>query len=249
MFSPYVFNYSWYVTHGHLVPLGIGLALGGIALWLHWPRWIAVASAVLVIWAAAGLFITLVSFGINAPLALPTDKFLASGEGRVLDAGAGSGRAAVGVLLARPKAHVTALDIYDGYWGIDDNTPARFMENARIAGAADRADAVRGDMRKLPFQEAEFDAAMSVAAIDHLRRSDIAIALKEFARVLKPQGEVLIVVVNPDLITKIASPHAIAHHRRWDPNEWRAMLDTAGFTTEEDGSGAGYLFFYGRKKA
>jgi hypothetical protein len=35
-----------------------------------------------------------------------------------------------------------------GYWGIDENTPERFMKNARIAGVAERAAARVGDMRE-----------------------------------------------------------------------------------------------------
>ena len=45
------------------------------------------------------------------PLELPTEQFLSSGAGRVVDIGAGSGRAAVGLLLARPRVTVTAVDI------------------------------------------------------------------------------------------------------------------------------------------
>ena len=44
-------------------------------------------------------------------MALPTEQFLASGAGRVVDIGAGSGRAAIGLLLARPRTTVTGVDI------------------------------------------------------------------------------------------------------------------------------------------
>lgn len=248
MFSPYDFNYSWSITHGHLVPLALAIALSALTIWRGWSWWIPAVCGLVAVWALAGLYITLVVLGINRPLTLPTERFLASGTGHVLDAGAGSGRGGIGVLLARPRAEVTALDLYDGYWGIDDNTPERFMANARIAGMAGRARAVRGDMRTLDFSDGTFDAVMSVAAIDHLRRSDIGTTLSGFARVLKPRGEILVVVVNPDWITMIASPHAIAHHRSWDPAEWRSMLDAAGFQVEEDGRQPGALYFYGRKR-
>ena len=105
---------------------------------------------------------------LNSPMPLPTERFLRAGAGRVLDVGAGSGRAAVGVLIARPHVTATGVDIYSGYWGIDGNTPERFMANARIAGVADRASARVGDMRQLPFGDGEFDAVVSSYAIDHL---------------------------------------------------------------------------------
>lgn len=104
---------------------------------------------------------------------------------RILDAGAGSGRAAVGVLLARPRATVTGLDIYQGYWGIDDNTPERFMTNARLAGAVDRAEARTGDMRDMPFEDAAFDAVVSAYAIDHLRQDG---RVKSVATLLEQGG-------------------------------------------------------------
>ena len=108
---------------------------------------------------------------LNSPMPLPT-SVPAVRCGRVLDVGAGSGRAAIGVLIARPHVTATGVDIYSGYWGIDGNTPERFMANARIAGVAERASARVGDMRQLPFGDGEFDAVVSSYAIDHLRRAE-----------------------------------------------------------------------------
>jgi methylase of polypeptide subunit release factors len=55
---------------------------------------------------------------LNLPLELPTQQFLSRGAGRVLDGGAGSGRASLMVLLERPQAEVLAVDLYQGYFGI-----------------------------------------------------------------------------------------------------------------------------------
>lgn len=246
--SPYDFGYSWYVTSGHLIPLAVSVAVGALAFWRGWSRWIVIVVAIVALWAITGLLVTHLVFRINSPVAPPTSRFLASGSGRVLDAGAGSGRAAVGVLLARPKTTVTGLDIYEGYWGIDDNTPDRFLANARIAGAADRADVRTGDMRDMPFKDAEFDAVISVAAIDHLSEEGILKSLAEMARVLKPRGEVLLMIINVDWLTKLASPHAIAHHRRQDPARWRSLLAERGFAVEEEGTNPGTLYFLARKR-
>ena len=233
---------------GHLIPLGIAVAIVALASWRGWSRWVTALAGVVAVWAGVGLFITNVVFGINSPLKLPTSRFLAAGSGRVLDAGAGSGRAAVGVLLARQKATVTGLDIYKGYWGIDDNTPERFMANARVAGAGNRADVRTGDMREMPFKDGEFDAAISLAAIDHLNREGIVKALAEMARVLKPKGEVLLMNVNPDWLAKLASPHAIGHHRKPDPARWRSMLEDAGFVVEEEGTEPAIMYLFARKR-
>jgi len=179
-------------------------------------------------------------------MALPTARFLTSGSGRVLDVGAGSGRAAIGVLLARPKTTAMGVDIYSGYWGIDENTPERFMRNARIAGVAERAAARVGDMRKLPFGDGEFDAVVSSYAIDHLRRAERPAAIAEVARVLKPGGEFLLMIVHVDWKTWLISP-LLAHHPSQNPEPWRALLQENGFTVEEDGTQLATLYFLAKK--
>lgn len=248
MFTTYEFGYSWIVGYGLAVPLALAVALGALAVWRRWPRWVSVLAGLVAVWAVIGLFVINVVWGINRPLDLPTTRFLTSGSGRVLDAGAGSGRAAVGVLLARPRATVTGLDIYQGFWGIDDNTPERFMTNARLAGAADRAEARTGDMRDMPFGDATFDAVVSSYAIDHLGRDERVKALTEVARVLKPRGEFLLLIVNVDWTTWLVSPHAIAHHPRQDPARWHELLEQAGFAVEEAGTTPATLYFFARKR-
>ncbi len=243
----YEFGYSWWIAWGHLVPMALFGALTLIALRRGWSRWLAIASGLLTVWAVAGLLITQFLFRINLPQPVPTTRFLAPGSGRVVDIGAGSGRATVGLLLARPGVTVTAIDIYDGYFGIDDNTPARLLRNAAIAGAAGRADAKVGDARKLPLNSAAYDGVISIAAIDHLPRAGVPIALAEAARVLKPGGEFLLTIANADALAWFASPHAMAHHGRVDANRWRTMLASAGFEVVEQGTQPGALYFLGRK--
>lgn len=248
MFTTYDFGYHWLVGYGLVIPLALAAAVGGVAVWRRWPRWIAAVAGVVALWAAAGIFLINVVFGINRPIEIPTERFLASGSGRVLDAGAGSGRAAVGVLLARPQTRVTGLDIYSGFWGIDENTPERFMANARIAGAADRAEAHTGDVREMPFSDGEFDAVVSSYVIDHLRQDGIVKAIAEVARVLKARGEFLLMIVHVNWVTWLISPHAIAHHPRQDPARWRAFLDQGGFEVEEAGTQPATLYFLARKR-
>lgn len=243
----YEFGYSWLVVWGHLLPIALFGALTALAAWRGWPRWLAIASGMLTAWAVAGLLITHFVFHINMPQPLPTEQFLASGSGRVVDVGAGSGRATVGLLLARPRVTVTAVDIYDGYFGIDDNTPARLLRNAALAGATGRAEARVGDARKLPLDSGAYDGVISVAAIDHLPRAGVPAALGEAARVLKPGGEFLLTIVNADAVAWFASPHAMAHHGRVDANRWRAMLRAAGFDVVEQGTQPGALYFLARK--
>jgi SAM-dependent methyltransferase len=244
----YDFGYSWFITWGNLVPIVLFGGLAALGLWLRWRRWLVMASSLLAVCAVAGLLIMHFVLRISLPLELPTQRFLSSGTGRVVDIGAGSGRAAIGLLLAKPRVTVTGVDIYRGYYGIDDNTPERFMRNARIAGVSDRADAKVGDARELPLETGAYDGAISLAAIDHIRRADIPKALGEAARVLKPRGEFLLMVVNVDHWAMFASPHALGHHPRADANRWRAMLESAGFDIVEQGTQPAVLYFLTRKR-
>jgi SAM-dependent methyltransferase len=244
----YDFGYSWPITWGLLVPLVLFGGLTALGIWLKWRRWLTIASGVVATWAVAGLLITHFVLGLSFPQKLPTQQFLLSGTGRVVDIGAGSGRAGIGLLLERPRATVTAVDIYKGYYGIDDNTPERFMLNARIAGVADRAKAIVGDARELPLETATYDGAISLAAIDHIPRAGIPKALVETARILKPRGEFLLMIVNVDRWAMFASPHAIGHHPRADANRWRALLTAAGFDIVEEGTKPAVLYFLTRKR-
>ena len=243
----YAFGYSWWVVWGHLIPIVLFGGAALVAMRLRWRRWLVASFSLLALWGLAGLFITHFVFRLGFPMTLPTGQFLPHGGGRVVDIGAGSGRAAIGLLLARPGTTVTGVDIYEGFYGIEDNTPERFMLNARIAAVEHRAEAIVGDARKLPLSTGSFDAAISLAAIDHLRRADIPVALAEAARVLKPGGAFLLMVVNADAWARFASPHAVGHHPRADPNRWRAMLERAGFEILEQGTEPAVLFFLARR--
>jgi SAM-dependent methyltransferase len=243
----YDFGYTWWISWGHLIPIALfgGIAFAGV--WLRWRRWLVIGSGAIAVWAVAGLFITQFLFRINLPVAPPTESFLTSGAGRVVDVGAGSGRATIGLLLARPRVTVTAVDIYKGYYGIDDNTPGRLMANARIAGVADRAEVKVGDARELPLDSGIYDGVISIAAIDHLPRAGIPKALGEVARVLKPGGEFLLTVVNVDAWGRFASPHALGHHPAANADRWRTLLESAGFEIVEQGTQPAALYFFSRK--
>lgn len=249
--SPYDFGYPWWMTWGHLIPLVV-FGLLALAAWrLGWPRWIAGVSTALALWGLAGLLITHLVLVVNRPLPLPTPEFLPSGAGRVLDLGAGSGRATLMVLQNRPKATVVALDIYSGYWGIEGNTPERLKRNAAAAGVADRVEVRVGDMRELPLPDSSFDAAVSSFAIDHLRRDDVRRALAEVVRVLKPGGQILIMNLNLDGWVRVALPALPGHGyfgREQDTEWWRRALTEAGFIVPDQGTQPGTNSFLGRKR-
>lgn len=249
--AAYDFGYPWWMTWGHLVPLVLfGLvAIAGVVL--GWRRWIIVASGALTLWSLAGFLVLNQVLMVNRPLPLPTPQFLPGGAGRVLDMGAGSGRATLMVLQTRPAATVVAIDLYSGYWGINDNTPQRLLRNASAAGVGARVEARVADMRELPFEDGSFDAAVSSFALDHLRREGVALALREAVRVLKPGGQILIINLRADAWIRLALPSLPGHGyfgATQDPARWRTALDDAGFDLVEQGTQPGTIYFLARKR-
>ncbi|MDH5551329.1 MAG: class I SAM-dependent methyltransferase, partial [Gemmatimonadota bacterium] len=170
---------------------------------------------------------------------------------RVLDGGAGSGRASLMVLLARPQAEVLAVDFYEGYFGIEDNTPWRLLENATKAGVEDRVDAQVGDLRDLPLEDGSFDAVVSAYVIDHLDREGVERSLAEIERVLRPDGEFLLMVINPDVWIRVAYPFFVHHGYfggRTDHERWRSRLENAGLRVVEMDTAPGTLYLLARKR-
>ena len=248
----YDFGYAWPWNYGHLVAV---VAFGVLAMFV-WrrglPRWIGVLSLVVAVWGVVGLLIVQLVVRMNLPLELPTERFLTDASGHVLDAGAGSGRAALMVLLSRPNSSVLALDLYAGDFGIPDNTPERLYRNAGRAGVRDRIEAKVGDMRDMPIADDSFDAAVSAYAIDHLRRSGIERSLSEIARVLRPGGQLLLMVINPDVWMRVAYPFFVDHGyfgQTTSHERWRTQLTDAGLEIVEQGTTPGTLYLLARKHA
>ncbi len=250
-FLQYDFGYGWLWNYGHLLAIVPFAALTVMTWKLGWPRWIGVVGLLIAAWGIAGLLIVQFVLRMNLPLELPTRQFLDGGHGRVLDGGAGSGRASLMVLRARPQVRVMAVDLYDGYFGIEDNTPQRLTANAARAGVADRIDAEVADLRELPFDNATFDAAVSAYVIDHLSQEGVERSLSEIARVLEPGGELLLMVVNPDLWIRFAYPFFVHHGYfggRTDHQRWQSRLEAAGLEIVEMGTTPGTLYLLARTK-
>jgi arsenite methyltransferase len=115
-----------------------------------------------------------------------------TGAERVLDVGCGRGL----VLIEVAKRLTTGQAIGVDLWLSKDltgNRPQSTLENASIAGVADRVTVETGDMCALPFPASTFDAVASMTAIHNVpgeaRRN---LALSEIARVLKPGGRLAI---------------------------------------------------------
>jgi SAM-dependent methyltransferase len=255
------FGYPWWMTYGHLV-LAAPAVLA--AVWLIRKRRAKVVAGLLVllaVWSTAAFFVTKFGFRLDAPVKPPAASFLASGSGKVLDMGCGSGRASIGLLLSKPRATVVGLDNWSaGY--IKGNGPDLIMANARAVGVHERLTVESADMRALPFSESSFDAVISAYAVDHLDGPGIGRALEEAKRVLRPGGELLLLNMSNDAWTKFAyTPLLGLHssrashgsgagpaHAAMSPEiRWQALLEHAGFEVVEIGHRPGTLYLLARK--
>ena len=258
MHSHINFGYAWYWTYGHRVVTAIALPLFWLAFARKWPKLPLAVFGAVTLWSVAAFLAVRFDLNMNGRTPLPTQSFLPSGAGRVLDMGAGTGRSTLMVLEARPRAFVVALDRFSDEYArhfgdlrngqqILDQGRARLLENLKAAGVERRAAIQAGDMRQMPVESAAFDAVVSAYAIDHLNRDGIHQALGEASRVLKPGGQFLLMVVAKDLWVEWTWGPLFMHTRLPGPDRWIAFLRNAGFQVVESGSRPATLYFLARK--
>lgn len=233
------FGYPWWLSHGHLVLFGVLVATLFAARALHASRWLLVPLAALSLWAAS-VAMLVHAFGINQIPPLPTQAFLRAGTGRVLDLGAGTGRSSIMVLAARPNATLVASDLFGTsfghHFGPGERPEDRLRKNLSVAGVDSRATIATADMLKLPFDDRSFDAVVSAYAMDHLGRNGARTALAEAHRVLKPNGDFLLMLVANDGWAKLAFGPLLSHGGTYGAAWWRDAAMQAGFDVREEGT-------------
>lgn len=232
------FGYHWIWTYGHLIAAAAFAATAIASAEWGGPAWVGFSAGALGAWAFAGFIVMrfVVRMGELAPL--PSPDF-ARGAARVLDLGCGAGRTSVIVARERPEARVVALDNFSADY-IDAHGEENTRVNFRAAGVDDRVEIQSGDMRQIPFPDATFDGVVSSAAIDHLEPGDIRVVLAEANRVLRPDGQVLLWLIVPNVWNFIAfGPLLYMHGSALPRRTWREMLNTAGFQINAEGTARG----------
>ena len=120
------------------------------------------------------------------------DTLRLRGDERVLDVGCGRGLLLIGAAKRLPRGRAVGID----HWSqVDqaDNSESATRRNAEIEGVADRVEICSGDMQRLPFENASFEAVVASQAIHNIEeREGRREALGEIVRVLKPGGRVAV---------------------------------------------------------
>jgi ubiquinone/menaquinone biosynthesis C-methylase UbiE len=169
------------------------------------------------------------SFAITAVLMLASSRFgklrardrlldrvALRGDETVLDVGCGHGLLLIGAAKRLPRGRAIGIDL----WSQTDqhaNSAAATLANAEAEGVGNRVSVQDGDMRKLPFDDASVDVAVSSLAIHNVpTAAERAQAMREIARVVRPGGRAAIL--------------DIAH-----VSDYARELESAGWTIERRG--------------
>ena len=142
-------------------------------------------------------------------------EMLSVGGAAILDAGCGTG-GLIGRLAPRhPQWRWSGIDVSE----------LAFAHATRRAAGDAAADIRLGSITELPFREGSFDAVVSADVLYHV--DDDERALREFVRVLRPGG---VVVINVPAYRWLWSYHDVAVHsrRRYERRELIGKLKRSG---------------------
>lgn len=153
-----------------------------------WRIGAALFSAFLLAWAAVMVRSSLVGkMRVRDRL---IEALALSGTERVLDAGCGRGLALIGCAKELTIGKAVGIDLWAGH--LSGNNPDAARANSIAEGVADRVEIETGDITRLPFSDAAFDAVISMTVIHNIPSQEGRVqAVREIVRVL-PGGRVAI---------------------------------------------------------
>jgi ubiquinone/menaquinone biosynthesis C-methylase UbiE len=90
-------------------------------------------------------------------------------------------------------------------------------------------DFVHGSALALPFADASFDAAVMFEVLEHLPRGTEVTALREIARVLRPNGRLLLSTPYAHPVSMLLDPAWYFGHRHYSKSKLHDLFSQAGF--------------------
>lgn len=118
------------------------------------------------------------------------DALELTGSERVLDVGCGRGLLLNGAAKRLPHGRAFGIDLWRDA-DLSSNSLDAALANARAENVAERVVIQTADMRDLPFPDGSMDAVVSSLAIHNVPgRDGRTKAIREIARVVKPQGRI-----------------------------------------------------------
>ncbi len=177
-------------------------------------------SAVAITRAYAGDAAAYAAFNADRSFAEPLLDLLAAAlppGGAVVDLGCGPGWETAA--LARRGLRALGLDLTRDF--------VAFAAREHPA-----AGCVQGDFLALPFADGALDGAWACSSLVHLPSARVDDALAEIRRVLRPGGAFFASMqagATEGEIPSVSFPGKRYHYAFYDPADWRARLERAGF--------------------
>lgn len=133
---------------------------------------------------------------------------------KILDAGCGTG------LLAKKMQRFGEIT------GVDLNSQALYFSKKH------GIKVIKSSIEKLPFKDATFDIVVSIDVLTHKLIKDDLIPLREFHRILKPGG-ILILRVSANKWLKLNHDKYVLVTHRYEKQELENKLSKTGFKAEK----------------
>jgi SAM-dependent methyltransferase len=151
-----------------------------------------------------------------------------SGE-RLLEIGLGYGT--VGQLLAERGLDYHGLDISPGPVGM-------MVHRLEMLGIANASEQVKqGSALSIPHPDESFDVVVSIGCLHHT--GDLAGAIREVGRVLRPGGEAMVMVYNRHSFRRVVMLRAMELRRGlWRDRNRRDEFERAAYDANAEGSAA-----------
>ena len=177
----------------------------------------------------------------NIVLQYHCNKFISLLEGRkILDVGSGSGRDLRYFMDEKLKAY--GIDLSFGM--------------IRVAKSRGPGTFLQMDMLNLAFRDRSFDGIWSMGSLLHLSKKDAPKAVKEFWRVLRKEGVLLLGLKEGSgegMEDSMATPGHQKFYAFYQQQEIELILEDQGFeivnTIVEQAQKHNFIYIYARKKA